>query len=161
MWLEVLSRLKNPVTSSGIEHATFRLVAYYLNHERYRMPLSIPKIYVVTAESLSFPAPIHVDISAFISGFCSVHYITILPYSSVLFTASLHGRRIDALKKFSISCSVSFKAAILLLLQGGIIHGKKLVHCSVPKKYFSDFSRDRSALYVYRQGEIIQLLKCF
>jgi hypothetical protein len=36
--LEGLSQLKNPMTSSGIEPATIRLVAYRLNQLRYRMP---------------------------------------------------------------------------------------------------------------------------
>jgi hypothetical protein len=38
--LEGLSQLKNPVTSLGIELATFRLVAECLNQLRYRWPLS-------------------------------------------------------------------------------------------------------------------------
>jgi hypothetical protein len=33
--LEGLGQMKNPVTSSGIEPATFRLVAYWLNQLRY------------------------------------------------------------------------------------------------------------------------------
>jgi hypothetical protein len=41
MRLEELGQLKNPVTSSGIEPATFRLVAYCLNQLRYRLPLRI------------------------------------------------------------------------------------------------------------------------
>jgi hypothetical protein len=31
VWLEVLCQLKNPITSSGIEPASFRLIAQYLN----------------------------------------------------------------------------------------------------------------------------------
>jgi hypothetical protein len=38
VWLEGLGQLKNPVTSYGIELATFRLVTYYLNQLRYRVP---------------------------------------------------------------------------------------------------------------------------
>jgi hypothetical protein len=38
MRLEGLSQLKNPMTSSGIEAATFRLVAYCLNQLHYLMP---------------------------------------------------------------------------------------------------------------------------
>jgi hypothetical protein len=38
MRLEVLGQLKNPVTSSGIEPATFRLIALCLNQLRYRVP---------------------------------------------------------------------------------------------------------------------------
>jgi hypothetical protein len=37
MRLEGVGQLKNPITSSGIEPATFRLVAYCLNHLRYRV----------------------------------------------------------------------------------------------------------------------------
>jgi hypothetical protein len=36
--LEELRHLKNPMTSSGIVLATFRLLAYYLNQLRYRVP---------------------------------------------------------------------------------------------------------------------------
>jgi hypothetical protein len=36
--LDGLGQLKNPVTSSGIEPATFRLVALSLNQLRYRVP---------------------------------------------------------------------------------------------------------------------------
>jgi hypothetical protein len=36
--LEGLGQLKNPMTSSGIEPATFRLVAYCLNQLRYCVP---------------------------------------------------------------------------------------------------------------------------
>jgi hypothetical protein len=35
--LEGLGQLKNPMTSSGMEPATFRLVAYCLNQLRYRV----------------------------------------------------------------------------------------------------------------------------
>jgi hypothetical protein len=42
--LEGLRQLKNPMTSSGIETATFRLVAYCLNRLRYRVPLNNPPI---------------------------------------------------------------------------------------------------------------------
>jgi hypothetical protein len=41
--LEGLGRLKNPMTSSGLEAATFRLVAECLNQLRYRVP---PYIYI-------------------------------------------------------------------------------------------------------------------
>jgi hypothetical protein len=37
VWLEGLGQLKNPMTSSGIETATFRIVAYCLNQLRYRI----------------------------------------------------------------------------------------------------------------------------
>jgi hypothetical protein len=36
--LEGLGQVKNPMTSSGIEPATFRLVAYYLIQLLYRVP---------------------------------------------------------------------------------------------------------------------------
>jgi hypothetical protein len=36
--LEVVRKLKNPTTSSGIEPTTFMLVVYYLNQLRYRIP---------------------------------------------------------------------------------------------------------------------------
>jgi hypothetical protein len=38
MRLEELGQLRNPVTSPGIEPATFRLVAYCLNQLRYHVP---------------------------------------------------------------------------------------------------------------------------
>jgi hypothetical protein len=38
--LEGLDKLKNPMTSSGIELATFRLVTLCLNQLRYRVPLT-------------------------------------------------------------------------------------------------------------------------
>jgi hypothetical protein len=38
--LEGLGQLKNPMTSSGIEPATFRLEAQSLNQLRYRVPMS-------------------------------------------------------------------------------------------------------------------------
>jgi hypothetical protein len=37
--LEGLGQLKNPMTSSGIEPATFRFVAQRLNQLRYLVPL--------------------------------------------------------------------------------------------------------------------------
>jgi hypothetical protein len=37
VWLEGLGKLRNAITSSGIEPATFRLVAQRLNQLRYRM----------------------------------------------------------------------------------------------------------------------------
>jgi hypothetical protein len=37
--LEGLGQLKNPMISTGIEHATFRIVAQCLNQLRYRVPL--------------------------------------------------------------------------------------------------------------------------
>jgi hypothetical protein len=37
MWLEGLAKLKNPI-SSGIEPATFEIVAYCLNQLHYRVP---------------------------------------------------------------------------------------------------------------------------
>jgi hypothetical protein len=37
MWLEGLGQLKNPMTSPGIEPATFWLVAQCLNQLRYRV----------------------------------------------------------------------------------------------------------------------------
>jgi hypothetical protein len=39
MRLEGLGKLQNPMTSSGIEFSTFRLVAQCLNQLRYRVPL--------------------------------------------------------------------------------------------------------------------------
>jgi hypothetical protein len=39
-WLEGLDQLKNAMTSSGIEPATFRLVAYCINQLRYRVLLA-------------------------------------------------------------------------------------------------------------------------
>jgi hypothetical protein len=38
MRLKGLGQLKNPITLSGIEPATFRLVALLLNQLRYRVP---------------------------------------------------------------------------------------------------------------------------
>jgi hypothetical protein len=38
MRLQGLGQLRNPITSSGIEPATFRLIAQCLNQLRYRMP---------------------------------------------------------------------------------------------------------------------------
>jgi hypothetical protein len=38
MRLEGLGKLKNPLTSSVTEPATFRLVAFCLNQLRYRVP---------------------------------------------------------------------------------------------------------------------------
>jgi hypothetical protein len=37
--LEELGQLKNPTTSTGIEHVTFRLVTEYLSELRYYVPL--------------------------------------------------------------------------------------------------------------------------
>jgi hypothetical protein len=37
--LEGLGQLKDPITSSGLEPATFRLVAWFLNQLRYGVPL--------------------------------------------------------------------------------------------------------------------------
>jgi hypothetical protein len=42
--LEGLGQLKNPMTSSEIEHTTFRLPAQSLNQLRYRVPPSAPTI---------------------------------------------------------------------------------------------------------------------
>jgi hypothetical protein len=39
VWLEGLGQLKNPMTSLGIEPATFRPVAYCLKQVHYRVPL--------------------------------------------------------------------------------------------------------------------------
>jgi hypothetical protein len=39
LWLEGLGKLKNPMTSSKIEPATFRLGVQCLNQLRYRVPL--------------------------------------------------------------------------------------------------------------------------
>jgi hypothetical protein len=40
--LEGLGQLKNPVTSSGIEPETFRLVSWYIDQLRYRMLPNVP-----------------------------------------------------------------------------------------------------------------------
>jgi hypothetical protein len=47
--LEVLGKLKNPMTASGIEPATFRLVTYCINQLRYRVPpwLRVASYYIV------------------------------------------------------------------------------------------------------------------
>jgi hypothetical protein len=42
--LEVLGQLKNPVTSSEIEPAIFRLVAQCLNQLRYRVPSEFKRV---------------------------------------------------------------------------------------------------------------------
>jgi hypothetical protein len=42
--LERLGQLKNSVTSSELEPATFRLVAWRLNQLRYRVPYSLVKV---------------------------------------------------------------------------------------------------------------------
>jgi hypothetical protein len=39
VWLEGLGQLKNTVTSSGINSATFQLLAYCFNQLRYNVPL--------------------------------------------------------------------------------------------------------------------------
>jgi hypothetical protein len=44
--LEGLGQFKNPMTSWGIEHATFRLVAQCLNQLNYRVPHTYPQAYV-------------------------------------------------------------------------------------------------------------------
>jgi hypothetical protein len=44
VWLEGLSQLENPMTSSGIEPATFRLVAECLSQLRYRVPLLLLRL---------------------------------------------------------------------------------------------------------------------
>jgi hypothetical protein len=50
--LEALDQLENPVTSSGIETATFRLVAQYLNQLGYRVPLiHLLRIQIATVPS--------------------------------------------------------------------------------------------------------------
>jgi hypothetical protein len=43
VWLERLYPFKGSMTSSGIEQATFRLVAYCLNQLRYRVVLKAKK----------------------------------------------------------------------------------------------------------------------
>jgi hypothetical protein len=45
--LEGLGKLKNPMTSSGFEPTTFRLVALCLNQLRYRVPqaMSVTRLY--------------------------------------------------------------------------------------------------------------------
>jgi hypothetical protein len=45
--LEELRQLKNPMTSSGIEPATFRLVAKCLNQLRYRVPQLLSSVVTV------------------------------------------------------------------------------------------------------------------
>jgi hypothetical protein len=45
--LEELAQLKNPFTSSGIEPATFRLLAWCLNQLGYRVPLIFMVLYKV------------------------------------------------------------------------------------------------------------------
>jgi hypothetical protein len=46
VWLEGIGQLRNPMTSSWIEPATFRLVAEYLNQLYNRVPPTVYKVYV-------------------------------------------------------------------------------------------------------------------
>jgi hypothetical protein len=44
--LEGLGKLKSPVTSSGIEPTSFRILSYCLNQIRYRVPLVVAVVVV-------------------------------------------------------------------------------------------------------------------
>jgi hypothetical protein len=57
MWLEGLGQLKNLMTSSGVEPATFRLVAQCPNQLRYGVSLGLS---IKAVESSSFPSNIAV-----------------------------------------------------------------------------------------------------
>jgi hypothetical protein len=46
--LEGLDQVKNPMTSSGIEPATFQLVAWCLNQLRYGMPQYSEHLLLIT-----------------------------------------------------------------------------------------------------------------
>jgi hypothetical protein len=51
VWLEELGQLKNSVASSGMEPATFRLVAQCLNQLRYLVPSKETVVVVMTQEA--------------------------------------------------------------------------------------------------------------
>jgi hypothetical protein len=93
LWLEGLSHLENPVTSSGIEPATFRLVAQCLNELRYRVSHSF---YVLWSKELLCSAAMH-------AATVTVPYMKREPVRCIL--SRKYWSHLRSRKLFSVQCA--------------------------------------------------------
>jgi hypothetical protein len=91
VWLEGLGQLKNPLTSSGIEPATFQLVAWCHNQLRYCVPprsmYYASKLRVADLKSLPFKLYISSVSLWQIFDCCPVDYLIQLQQNNVTFTS--------------------------------------------------------------------------